>query len=206
MEKTAEAALMAGVGKSDITRWEAGEIMGDMAMKAGLGLDRGAGIKVHDPLYAKALVLDDGTTRAAIVSMDVIAIGGPFEIKDDFLPTLRGKIEKELGISGTNILVNASHTHLVGGQICDDVVERTFQAVRQACTNMVPVKTGVGRGREDRITINRRIRLKNGKTWTERHANPSPEDEEVAGVGPIDPEIGVLRIDTVGRQALCISL
>ena len=48
MEKTAEAALMAGVGKSDITRWEAGEIMGDMAMKAGLGLDRGAGIKVHD--------------------------------------------------------------------------------------------------------------------------------------------------------------
>lgn len=204
MDKTAEAALMAGVGKGDITRRGAGEIMGDMAMKAALGLDRGVGITIHDPLYAKALVLDDGTTRASIISMDVIAIGGPFEIKDDFLPTLRGKIEKKLGISGTNILVNASHTHLVGGQICDDVVEKTFQAVRQACTNMVPVKTGVGRGREDRITINRRIRLKNGKTWTERHANPSPEDEEVAGVGPIDPEVGVLRIDTLDDRPFAL--
>ena len=120
MEKAAEAALMAGVGKGDITRREAGEIIGDMAMKAALGLDTGVGIKIHDPLYAKALVLDDGATRAAIVSMDVIAVGGTFEIKDDFLPTLRAKIEKQLGISGTNILVNASHTHLVGGQICDD--------------------------------------------------------------------------------------
>lgn len=204
MEKTVEPILKAGVGKSDITRGKAGAIMGDMAMKAALGLDRAGGIKVHDRLYAKALVLDDGTTRAAIVSMDVIAVGGPFEISDDFLPALRGKVEKELGICGRNILVNASHTHLVGGQICGDVVERTFQAIRQAWTNMVPVKTGVGRGSENRITMNRRIRLKNGKTWTERHANPSPEDEDVAGVGPIDPEIGVLRIDTLDDKPFAV--
>jgi hypothetical protein len=204
MKKASAGALMAGLGKSDITRWEAGEVMGDMAMKAALGMDRKAGIKIHDPLYAKALVLDDGTTRAAIVSMDVIAIGGIGEIKDDFLPTVRGKIERELEISGKNTLVNASHTHLVGGQICDDVVEKTVEAVRQACANMVPVRIGVGVGQEDRITINRRIKLKNGKTWTERHANPSPEDEDIAGVGPIDPEIGVLRIDTLDDKPFAL--
>nr|HPK00099.1 hypothetical protein [Candidatus Hydrogenedentota bacterium] len=33
-----------------------------------------------------------------------------------------------------------------------------------------------------------------------RHTNPCPPDDEVAGVGPMDPEIGVLRIDrTDGR-------
>ena len=195
---------MAGVGKSDITRWEPSEVMGDMAMKAALGMDNEAGIKIHDPLYAKALVLDDGTTRAAIVSMDVIGIGGPLEIKDDFLPTVRAKIERELNIIGKNILVNASHNHLVGGQICDDVVEKTVDAVRQACARMVPVKIGVGRGKEDRITMNRRIRLKDGKVCTERHAHPSPEDEEVAGVGPIDPDVGVLRIDTLDDKPFAL--
>ncbi len=204
MKKTSARALMAGRGKSDITRREAGEVMGDMAMKAGLGMDRKAEIKIHDPLYVKALALDDGTTMAAIVSMDVIAIGGIGEIKDDFLPTVRAKIEKEFNISGKNILVNASHTHLVGGQICDDVVERTVEAVRQACANMVPVKIGVGHGKEDRITMNRRIKLKDGKIWTERHANPSPEDEDVAGVGPIDPEIGLLRIDTLDDKPFAL--
>jgi hypothetical protein len=204
MNKTSAGTLMAGVGKSDITRWEAGAVMGDMAMKAGLGMDRQEGIKIHDPLYAKALALDDGATRAAIVSMDAIAIGGAFEIKDDFLPAVRGRIEKELGIAGKNVLVNASHTHLVGGQICDDVVERTVDAVRQACAHMVPVKIGAGAGKEDRITMNRRIRLKNGKSWTERQATPSPEDAEVAGVGPIDPEIGVLRIDTADDKPFAL--
>ncbi len=197
MTTSSQTVLLAGVGKSDITRWDSGEVIGDMSMKAGLGMDRGGGIKIHDPLYAKALVLDDGATRAAIISMDVIAIGGIFEINDNFLPALRRKIEEELKISGANVLVNASHTHLVGGQVSADVVEKTFEAVRQACANMTPVKIGAGSGSEDRVTMNRRIKLKNGKTWTERHANPSPEDEEVAGVGPIDPEIGVLRIDTL---------
>ncbi|MDD4872209.1 MAG: hypothetical protein PHR77_16765 [Kiritimatiellae bacterium] len=188
--------LMAGIGKSDITRWEAGEIMGDVAIKASLGLDKKGRIKIHDPLYARALVLDDGTTKVVILSMDVIAIGGIYEIADDFLANVRTKIEKEFKIKETNVLVNASHTHLVGGQICDDVVEKTVDAVRQACANMVQVKIGVGLGKESRITMNRRIKLKNGKDWTERHANPSPEDDEVAGVGPIDPQIGVLRLDT----------
>jgi hypothetical protein len=203
-KKTSPGSLRAGVGKSDITRWKTGETTGDMAMKAALGTEGKAEIRIHDPLYAKALVLDDGGTRAAIISMDVIAIGGLGEIKDDFLRIVRAEIERGLNISGKNILVNASHNHLTGGQICDDVVEKTVEAVRHACANMAPVRIGAGRGKEDRITMNRRIKLKNGKTWTERHAIPSPEDEDVAGVGPIDPEIGVLRIDRLDGRAFAV--
>ena len=40
-----------------------------------------------------------------------------------------------------NVLVNASHCH---GSVCSDVDERTFQAVKEASQNMVPVTVGAG--------------------------------------------------------------
>ncbi len=161
---------------------------------------------IHDPLYAKALVLDDGRTKVAIVTMDATAIGGIGDIGDDFLPKLRSRIQKELKIADRNVLVNASHTHPPGRLLCDDVsqVDRTFDAVRRAMQNMTAVKVGTGLGYEDRIMMNRTLRLKNGTWWTIRHANPCPPDEEVAGVGPIDPEIGILRIDRMDGRPLAV--
>jgi len=164
------------------------------------------GVVIHDPLYAKALVLDDGTTQVAIVAMDAVAIGGIGDISDEFLPKLRGRIEAALGIPGRNVLVNASHTHPPGRLLCDDAeqVERTFDAVRRAARSMVPVRAGVGCGHEDRIMINRTLRLKNGNAWTIRQANPCPPDEEIAGLGPVDPEIGILRIDRTDGRPLAV--
>jgi hypothetical protein len=183
----ASSALRAGVAKSDITT-------------------SAEGVAIHDPLYAKALVLDDGTTQVAIIAMDAVAIGGIGDISDEFLPKLRARIEGELGIPGCNVLVNASHTHPPGRLLCDDVeqVDRTFDAVSRAMQNMVPVTVGVGCGHEDRIAINRTLRLKNGKAWTIRQANPCPPDEEVAGLGPVDPEIGILRIDRMDGRPLAV--
>ena len=128
------------------------------------------------------------------------------DVGEDFLPKLRSRIQKELNIPGCNVLVNASHTHPPGPMLCDDAeqVDRTFDAVRRALQNMTPVKVGTGSGHEDRITMNRTLRLKNGQCWTIRHTNPCPPDEEVAGVGPIDPEIGILRIDRVDGRPLAV--
>jgi len=179
--------LRAGVAKGDITT-------------------RTKGAQIHDPLYAKALVLDDGTTRLAIIAMDVVALGMIGDIKDDFLSKLRGRIQKELKIPGRNVLVNASHTHPPGRLLCSDIeqLDRTFDAVRRAAGNMLPVKVGWGRGAEERFTMNRTLRLKNGKAWTIRHANPCPPDDEVAGVGPTDPEIGLLRVDRTDGRPLAV--
>ena len=183
----AAGALRAGVAKSDITT-------------------DAEGVRINDPLYAKVLVLDDGRTKAAIIAVDAIAIGGIGEIGDDFLPKLRNRIQKELGIPGQNVLVNASHTHPPVRLLCSAVeqVERTFDAVRRAVGNMTPVKVGSGVGHEDRIMMNRTLRLKNGKSWTIRHSNPCPPDEEVESVGPIDPEIGIIRIDRVDGSPLAV--
>lgn len=153
--------LCAGVGKSEIST-------------------HCKDVRVNDPLYAKALVLDDGNTKIAILSMDAVAIGGICDIKDDFLDKLRSRIQSELGIDAKNVLVNATHTHTVGPMLCDDQeqLDKTFEAVSQACKNMVEVKVGSGMGYEDRIMINRTLRLKNGLHWTIRQANPCPPDTE----------------------------
>lgn len=170
--------LRAGVAKSDITTDDKDAV-------------------IHDRLYAKALLLDDGETKLAIISMDAVAIGGICDIQDDFLPKLRARIQQELNISEPNVLVHATHTHPPGRLLCDDEqqVERTFDAVGRALQNMTPVKIGWGRGHEDRILINRTLRLKNGRHWTIRQANPCPPDDQVEGLGPMDPEIGIVRID-----------
>lgn len=164
--------LSAGVGKVDITNRDAGP--------------------VNDPLHAKALVLKSATTALAIVTLDVVALERIGPIPAGFLPAVRGRIESELGIPASNVLINASHCH---GIVCGDVIERTVQAVREAAANAGPVRIGAGTGHEDRIQENRRYILTTGAQADGRRAYPLPPDAQIAAAGPIDPEIGVLRVD-----------
>ena len=174
------AALLAGAAKVDITD------------------ERGP---VNDRLYARALVLKSGDTTAVLVTLDAVAIGGIGRIKDDFLPNVRAVLKKELGIPPGNTIFNASHCH---GVVHPEVEARTVQAVKAAVKNLVPVKAGAGVGRETRIMENRRLVLKSGKVVDVRHAYSLPPDELVAAVGPVDTEIGVLRLDRLDGKPLAI--
>src|SRR5205823_4804105 len=51
---------------------------------------------------------------------------------------------------------------------------------------------------------NRRLKLKNGKEVDVRHAYSMPPDEEVAEIGPIDPQIGILRVDKKDGRTLAV--
>ena len=164
---TADAAtLSAGVARVEIT-------------------DRSAG-PVNDPLYGKALVLKSEATTIAIVTVDAVAIGEIGRIKNNYMATVRTKLQSELGILPKNVLVNASHCH---GVVAEDVDERTVQAVKLAAQNLVPVRIGVGVGHEDRIMENRRLKLKSGREADVRHAYSLPPDDQVAEVGPSGVEI-----------------
>ncbi len=155
----------------------------------------------NDPLYVKALVLDDGTTRAVIITVDAVAIAEIGTIKNDYLAKVRAQLLQELNIKPANVLVNASHCH---GRVCADVAERTVQAVKEAARILVPVRVGAGTGREDRIMENRRLKLKSGKEADVRHAYSLPSDEMVAEVGPVDPQIGILRLDREDGKTLAV--
>jgi hypothetical protein len=198
--------LRGGVAKRDIT-------------------NRDGSLRINDPLYVKALVLDDGHTTFAIVTMDTTAIGGRTisagyldDVADDFMPRLRHQVHKNLGIPAANIMVTASHTHppnLVAElsctkkihMLCDDEsqLERAYNAIAEAKKNMVPVKIGTGIEHEDRLTINRNIRLKNGRDWPMRMWESCPLDENIESLGPIDPEIGLIKVDRMDGSTLAVA-
>jgi len=175
------AQLWAGVARADITDYQAGP--------------------VNDPLYAKALVLRDAAATVVIVTVDAVALAEIGHISNDYLANVRSALQKEQNIKPMNVLINASHCH---GTVCADVAQRTVQAVKEARQNMVPVRIGAGVGHENRIMENRRLRLKNGREADVRHAYSLPPDEAVVGVGPVDPQIGILRLDRQDGQTLAV--
>jgi hypothetical protein len=152
-------------------------------------------------LYVKALVLKNRSATAVLVTVDAVAIGEIGYIGNEYLGKVRARLQKELQINPANVMINASHCH---GVVCADVDDKTFQAVKQASEGMVPVAAGTGVGFENRIMENRRLRLKNGREVDVRHAYSLPPDHEIAGVGPIDPHIGILRLDKKDGKTLAV--
>src|SRR5262245_44190602 len=61
--------------------------------------------EVRDPLRAGVLILDNGDTKAAIVTMDTAVAW------DDMVKLARQRIEEETGVPAANILIGASHNH-----------------------------------------------------------------------------------------------
>jgi hypothetical protein len=175
------AELLAGVASVDIT-------------------DRAAG-PVNDACFAKALVLKSAGTTAVVITVDAVAIGEIGRIPNDFLSNMRKRLKADLGIAPAGIVANASHCH---GIVRADTEDLVVQAVREAYGKLLPVRVAVGIGREDRISENRRLKLKDGSTVDMRRAYSMPRDEEVASVGPIDPQIGVVRIDRMDGKPLAV--
>ncbi len=207
------AVLKAGVGKVDITA-TAGELSyGLYPEKAMAHIPpqyREQRVTIDDPLYVRALVLDDGLEKVVLVTMDVTAIAARsisqyilYDSADDFMPKLRKRIEKELHIPGDQVSVSASHTHPPGRLLCDDEEQlvRTVAAIRQALDNMVPVTVGAGAGFENTLTINRTMVMKNDTDYSWR---PEPPGNEIQKLRPIDPEIGILRIDRLDGTPLAV--
>ncbi len=164
--------LLAGAGRVEITR---------------PGADAGS-----NPPMVKALVLSRGATNAVIITVDAVAVAGIGSIRDPYLAEVRTALTESFGIAPGSVLVNASHCHAL---VSDDIAARTVQAVKAAWESRVPVRIGAGVGHEDGIMENRRLKMKSGAEIDVRHAYALPPDDEVAAVGPIDPRIGLLRID-----------
>ena len=115
--------MKAGTGRREITLPE--YLIGDTS--------------VHDPLFASALVLDDGVTKVAVVCLDLV---------DPTFPTVRPDLRERLGIDHT--LINASHTHSDGrGRRKEGWQERVGaligEAVEEAVASSVSISLHAGR-------------------------------------------------------------
>jgi hypothetical protein len=162
--------------------------------------DRQAG-RVNDPCYAKALVLQQGRITAVLITVDAVAIGEIGRIKSDFLTNIRRELAKDPGIPEAHVIVNASHCH---GIVRADTDQLVVQVVREAWKGLTIVKVGTGTAHENRISENRRLLLKDGSQVDMRRAYSLPRDEDVAAVGPIDPQVGLVRLDREDGRPLAV--
>jgi hypothetical protein len=182
--------LQAGFGTVDITPEIGASIPGGWKAVPGRG--------VLDPLFVVACVITDGTTPVALVGVDGIFIGGAT------VKQARERIAKNTKIPGAHVLVAASHTHTGGPLLLchgveadpayqERVANAVAKAVEDAWTALQPCEVGIGLGKEDSISFNRRFLMKDGKEITHPGKPGTPHHLEIVRpAGPIDPDVGSL--------------
>ncbi len=163
---------------------------------------------VHDDLYAKALVLEQGRQRAALISLDLIST--PMELVEE----IRTEIGRTTGVKGTNVMISATHAHtgpvLAGRGLRDDalgarnsLVERdsaslpgkVAEAVKRAEAALVPCVIKTARGQEHSLAFNRRFHMTDGSVgWNPGKLNP----RILKPAGPIDPDVAIVLFEARG--------
>jgi neutral ceramidase len=141
---------------------------------------------ILDHLYARAIVLDNGTAAAALVTVDAIAIPDPLWL------AVSGQVEKELGIPATHLLLTATHTHSPGPRGAD-YTQKIVEAVRLAKQRLTPARVGYGTG-ESFINVNRQIVDRKTGQWWE---GPNRD-------GPSDKTVAVVKFETTAGQPIAV--
>ncbi|MCU4742995.1 neutral/alkaline non-lysosomal ceramidase N-terminal domain-containing protein [Natronoglomus mannanivorans] len=183
-----EARLRTGTASVDITP-------GDPVEMSGYGAREGRSSGVHDPLFATALVLEDGAVTVALVSVDLLNVSRE----------LTRTVERMLAADGVDLdelLLVATHTHAgpyVPARALDispplraetdvsetvaEITEGIVEAVGRAADRIEPATIRVGNAREDGVQQNRRAAGGVGGNVRVPH-------------GPVDPDVTALLVET----------
>jgi hypothetical protein len=172
----------------------------------------------HDPLHARCLVLDNGTTKIAIVVVDSCMI------PRDLLDAAKLIAEKQTGIRAANMLISATHTHTaptLGSVFQSDpdpeylrfLTQKIADGITKAHADRIPAKIAWGVADEPNHVFNRRWKMKPGVKNLDPFGgdtdqvkmNPqrmSPDLVEPAG--PTDPRVTVLSVRTADDKPLAL--
>jgi neutral ceramidase len=169
---------------------------------------------IHDELFARCLVLDDGSTQVAIVLCDNVGI--PREVFD----AARSMIDEETDLPPEHVLLAATHTHsattargpskmLATGPMSEYqkfLARRIADGVRRAINHLEPARIGWGTASEPRHVFNRRWHMR-GEAEEElrnpfggvdriRMNPPRGHADLLRPAGPTDPEIAFLSVQS----------
>lgn len=103
---------------------------------------------VLDPLYVRAIAIENDGKRAALVTVDTGAIGAPI------WEYVAKRAERELGIPANNLLLTATHTHSAPFVRDKAYEENIYAAVAQAVGKLAPAQMKWGTG-VSYINVNR---------------------------------------------------
>src|SRR6185436_10601761 len=162
----------------------------------------------RDPLMAKAVVFQQGATRAALVVSDLL--GMPQSMSGE----VRALAAKRTGIPAANIAITATHTHtgplfagerarvfseqaaakfgtdpLAAVKYPDALRDKLVEVIAAAQARLSPAAMEFVLAREDRLSFNRRFHLKDGSV----RFNPGVLNPDIVrAAGPIDPDLPFL--------------
>jgi neutral ceramidase len=157
---------------------------------------------VHDPIFARALVLSDAGETVAFMSLDLPEVG-------DMTP-LRQRIERELGIKFDHIMISATHNHSAprigkvspgalaqnGGpessRYSDVVYDKIIAAFKTAKASAQPARFGLGKG-DVNVNVNR-DQYSPSKGWGMGY---DPD-------GPSEKTVWVLKFETLSGQPIAV--
>jgi len=142
---------------------------------------------INDPIFARAIVLDNGDTRAALVTLDAGAI------PTDLWREVATRVEQELDIPAAQLLLSATHTHSVPRQNAPDYADKVVQSVRDAAARLQPARMAWGTG-VSYININRTMVKPDTGRWGEGPNYAGPSDKTVA----------VLSFDTLQGDPIAV--
>jgi neutral ceramidase len=202
--QTAPVGIKVGFAERDITP--------SIGMEQPGGYGKNFHRTFHDPCKVRVALFDDGRSKVVLVGLDALIV--PRQV----VVNARAEIEKLTRIPGSAVMIGASHSHSSGpvGMVMPGqfdhapedirrlayeessmadagylmrVTHEIVQAVKAADAGRVPAQLGFGYGHEDKVAFNRRLRMKNGQSWSHPGAmNPDIIDY----AGPIDPQVGVI--------------
>jgi len=171
----------------------------------------------HDPLHARALVLDDGKTTLATVVVDNLGLDPSLIVEAKRIAS------QKTGIPVEKILVSSTHTHSAPSsgrgkegspeaayrqRLLDGIVESIVKAHEMRR----PAAAGAGGHPLPEEVFNRRWYLKSGKMtpnpfgkMDEVRMNPGTDPNTIdRPAGPTDPDFLVLSIQNEKRQQIAL--
>ena len=158
---------------------------------------------IHDNLHVRAIVLDDGSTAAALVACEVIGISAALWEK------VAGRVAAETKIPRDNVMLASVHTHAAPAigtynepaegeaarkraEYVQRLEDAVLTAVRRAQASLEPARVGFGTGKAN-VNTNRRARDGSGG-WM---LGNNPDDVS-------DKTVAVIKFETLSGQPLAI--
>lgn len=208
--------FQAGAHKSNITPKLGGPIIGNW--------NSPEAEYIHDELYARSIVLDDGKTKLVLVTVDNVGVN------QEVFDAAKQIIAQATGIPASHVLIASTHTHSATSasgvgekrrgwtkeEPFDEyqtfMVSRIADGVQIALKNLEPARIGWGSVDVPQHVFNRRWKMKPGTPVPNplggndvAYMNPGVANPDLLEpAGPTDPEVSYLSVQAIDGRPLAL--
>jgi neutral ceramidase len=214
-EAAAAAVLRAGAAEADITPFRGCQIDGHIGVPRPMEA-------VGTPLFARALVLEEGGRRFCLLSLDVLTT------TTAEADTIRRTLAEKFGFDRDAIAVHTTQNHSapsIGQIMLSDrlpaarkypwlrgshpdypalALAKIEAAVAAAVAALEPVSVAWAAAIDGRVAFNRRTIMRDGTA--EMHLGPRSIEDVLQREGPSDPEVGVATFTGAAGKPLAALL